>query len=75
MDSNRTAHTPQTSESPGAPTPPASVERYRLIEEGRSIVARASQSLGLTISPELANIPDIELREIAYAEALKETEP
>lgn len=47
-------------------------ERMRLIEEGRSIVDNGMTELGLSISPELANLSYNELREMAYGEMLKE---
>lgn len=75
MDSSRPAHAPQTPESPSIPTLPAFFGRHHLIEEGRNIVERGSQSLGLTASSKLATLSYEELREIAYAEALKEMEP
>lgn len=47
-------------------------EKLSLVEEGRSIVEKGMAELGISISPELANLPYDELREMAYGEMLEE---
>ena len=47
-------------------------EKLLLLEEGRSMVDKGMAELGLSISPELANLPYDKLREMAYSEMLEE---
>lgn len=49
----------------------SSSDKLSLIEEGRGIVEKGMAELGFSASPELANLPYDELREMAYGEMLE----